>query len=227
MLDVPIVDTAYEALPLFPLPNFVVFPNTMTRLHVFEPRYRLLASDAIATNRLLVLVGLQGGWESDYYGAPPVHAIGSLCKIINEERLPDGRYNLFVHCLARVQVTTVHRLMPYRMASVQVWPDLPFDNVRMDDVMQRLTSIVRGLMVKLGENGGALGAVLAATRKPGILTHRLAAALAAEPAERQALLEMTDPILRAERLSDLASDLLLRVDQPKVDFSGIDLAMVN
>jgi len=228
MLEVPIVEPNYEALPLFPLPNFVIFPNTMTRLHIFEPRYRLMASDALATQRLIVLVGLKPGWESDYYGSPPVHEVGSLCKIINDERLEDGRYNLFVHCLARVQITTVHRLMPYRTAGVSVRPDHTVDVRRLDDSVQRLVSVVRGLILKLGENGALLGSVLAATRKPTILTNRLAAALATDPADRQRLLEAADPVERADRLTDLAGDLLLRVDQPELgDLEGFDLSMVN
>ena len=227
MHEVPIVEPNYDALPVFPLPNFVIFPNTMTRLHIFEPRYRLMAAEAVASQRLLVLTGLKQGWESDYYGSPPVHEFGSLCKIINEERLEDGRYNLFVHCLARVQITTVHRLMPYRTASVRVQPDLPADPERLDEAMGRLVACVRGLILKLGENGALLGSVLAATRKPAILTNRLAAALATEPAERQRLLEMSDPVARAERLADISGDLLLRVDVPEIEMEGLDFSMVN
>lgn len=227
MHEVPIVETNYDTLPVFPLPNFVIFPNTMTRLHIFEPRYRLMASEAVASQRLLVLTGLKQGWESDYYGSPPVHEYGSLCKIINEERLEDGRYNLFVHCVARVQITTVHRLMPYRTASVLVCPDQVVDPARLDEAMGRLVACVRGLILKLGENGALLGSVLAATRKPAILINRMAAALATDPAERQRLLEMTDPVERAERLADLSGDLLLRVDVPEIDMEGLDFSMVN
>ncbi len=227
MLDVPIVDTSYDALPVFPLPNFVIFPQTMTRLHIFEPRYRLMAAEALSTQRLIVLVGLKGGWEADYYGSPPVHEIGSLCKIVNEERLEDGRYNLFVHCLARVELTTLHRLLPYRTASVTVRPDLPADPARLLEASDRLLSVVRGLMVKLGEHATLLANVLASTKKPVILVNRLAAALVPDPADRQALLETTDPVLRAERLCDLAGDLLLNSEQPAMSLGSVDMSMVN
>ncbi len=227
MLDVPIVEMSYENLPVFPLPNVVVFPNTTTRLHVFEPRYRLMTADALASQRLIVIVGLKPGWEADYYGSPPVQEIGSLCKIMNDERLEDGRYNLFVHCLARVELTTVHRLMPYRTAGVRVRPDLHYDLQKMDEVAARLISTVRGLVVKLGENGAALSALLSATRKPVLLTNRLAAALATDPQMRQMLLEMSDPILRCERVADITGDLLLRVDNPEIDFDNLDFSTVN
>lgn len=227
MLDVPIVQPRYDAVPIFPLPSFAIFPNTMTRLHVFEPRYRLLTAEALASSRLIVLVGLNEGWEGDYYGSPPTHNIGSLCKIINEERLDDGRYNLYVHCLARVQLTQVHRLMPYRVASVQVLPDLQCDPAVLDETTARLLSTVRSLVVKLGDNGAPLGQILGSTRKPILLANRLAAVLAHEPAERQRLLEDTNPLTRIERLADLAGDLLLRADFPEIDFGQVDLSVVN
>lgn len=211
MQQVAIVESHYESVPVFPLPNFVLFPNTMTRLHVFEPRYRMLTADALSQDRLVVLVGLKPGWEEDYYGSPPVFGVGSLCKIVNEERLEDGRYNLFVHCVARVRVRTIHRLTPYRTAEVEVIPDHAAEDVEVvEDAVGRLVSCVRGLILELGEQGVVLSSVLTSTRKPDILTNRLAAALATEPEHKQALLETTSVQARAERLTDLSGELLLR-----------------
>lgn len=227
MLDVPIVQARYEAVPVFPLPSFAIFPNTMTRLHIFEPRYRLMTAEALAGSRLIVLVGLKTGWEADYYGSPPTHQVGALCKIINDERLEDGRYNLYVHCLARVQLTQLHRLQPYRTASVQVLPDDPVAPESMEQAMTRLMGVVRSLVVKLGENGAPLAQIIGSTRKPVLLTNRLAAVLCHQPEERQKLLEMTDVLARIERLSDLAGDLLLQADFPEIDFGQVDLSVVN
>ncbi|MCO4763631.1 MAG: LON peptidase substrate-binding domain-containing protein [Myxococcales bacterium] len=211
MQRVPIVEDSYESLPVFPLPNFVLFPNTMTRLHVFEPRYRMLTADALAGERLVVLVGLKPGWEEDYYGSPPVFGVGSLCKIVNEERLEDGRYNLFMHCVGRVRIRTIHRLTPYRTAEVEVIPDhREEDTTQVDEAMTRLVGCVRGLILEMGEQGVVLSSVLTSTRKPDILTNRLAAAIATEPAQKQSLLETTSVQARAERLTDLSGELLLR-----------------
>lgn len=227
MLDVPIVDSRYEALPVFPMPSFVLFPNTMTRLHIFEPRYRMMTAEALAGQRLIVLVGLKPGWEADYYGSPPTHEIGSLCKIINEERMEDGRYNLFVHCLARVQITHLQRLMPYRVAAVSVLPDVEMPPAELDQAMSRVLSVVRSLVVKLGDKGQALAEVLGSTRKTAILSNRLASALCAEPVERQRMLETTDPLARLEKISDLAGDMLVRADHPEIDFDSVDFSVIN
>lgn len=228
MQKVAIVESAYESLPVFPLPNFAMFPHTMTRLHVFEPRYRLMTSEALSTDRLLVLVGLKDGWERDYYGSPPVHEIGSLCKIVNDERLEDGRYTLFLHCLARVRLRTIHQLTPYRTAQVEVVPDDETeDQHELDEVMVRLEGCVRGLILQLGDRGVDLGTVITSTRKPQILTNRLATALATAPADRQALLETTSVRERAEKLCEHAGDLLLRTTEFEDEAVAGDLSMLN
>ena len=227
MHRVAIVNDQYDSLPIFPLPNFVMFPHLVTRLHVFEPRYRMMVAESLSTHRLIVLVGLKGGWEDDYYGSPPVHAVGSLCKIINDERLADGRYNLQLNCVARVNISTIHRLTPFRTAAIEVLPDEFGDDHHRTEAVVRLIACIRGLILHLGEHGTVLANVLNRTRKHDILTNRLAHVLATDATERQALLEVTDITDRAERLTDVAGDLLLRATNIGSTEGGSDPAVVN
>ena len=57
-----------DLLPLFPLPNVVLFPNVFLPLHIFEPRYREMVADALASDRMIGMVLLRPGWERDYEG---------------------------------------------------------------------------------------------------------------------------------------------------------------
>ena len=50
-----------DLLPLFPLPNVVLFPNVFLPLHVFEARYRDMVADAVATDRMIGMVLLRPG----------------------------------------------------------------------------------------------------------------------------------------------------------------------
>ena len=59
---------------LFPLPNAVLFPQVMQPLHVFEPRYRQLAEDALAGDRFIAMALLAPGWQSDPAGCPAICA---------------------------------------------------------------------------------------------------------------------------------------------------------
>ena len=93
---------------LFPLPNMVFFPQAVQPLHIFEPRYRQLTADALAGDRLIALVLPKPGWEADYGASPNVHAVACLGKIIAEQKMDDGRYNLLLRGLCRIQI--VHEI---------------------------------------------------------------------------------------------------------------------
>src|SRR5476651_2537606 len=79
---------------LFPLPNLVFFPNVMQPLHIFEPRYRQMTADALDDDKLIALVLPRADWEKDYEGKPPIHSVACLGKIIADQKLEDGRFNL-------------------------------------------------------------------------------------------------------------------------------------
>src|SRR5256885_4062278 len=94
--DLPIFDpeTFSGKVRLFPLPNLVLFPHVLQPLHVFEPRYRQLLTDALDDDRMIALALLRPGWEDDYDKRPPIHPVVCIGKVHNEERFADGRYNL-------------------------------------------------------------------------------------------------------------------------------------
>jgi len=83
-----------DLLPLFPLPNVVLFPDVFLPLHIFEARYRDMVADAVASDRMIGMVLLRPGWERDYDGRPPLYRVGCSGVVTHVERLPDGRYNL-------------------------------------------------------------------------------------------------------------------------------------
>src|SRR5215471_4819338 len=89
---------------LFPLPNVVLFPHLVLPLHIFEPRYRQMTTDALAGDRLLAMTLLKPGWESDYEGMPEIYPIACLGRIQAEKRLPDGRLNLQLRGLTRIRI---------------------------------------------------------------------------------------------------------------------------
>src|SRR5215467_7574945 len=89
---------------LFPLPNLVLFPHVMQPLHIFEPRYRQMTADALAGDRLIALALLRPGWESDYDGKPAIYPVACLGRVVAEQRLDDGRYNILLRGLSRVRL---------------------------------------------------------------------------------------------------------------------------
>ena len=76
-------------IPIFPLPNVVFFPDTYLPLHIFEPRYRDMITDADQDGQCIGMVLLKTGWEDDYYGNPPVFSLGCIGRIKNIQSLAD------------------------------------------------------------------------------------------------------------------------------------------
>src|SRR5580658_8985720 len=89
---------------LFPLPNLVFFPHALQPLHIFESRYRQMTADALAGDRLISLVLLQPGWEKHYEQKPALYPVACLGRIVAEETLDDGRYNLLLRGIGRVRI---------------------------------------------------------------------------------------------------------------------------
>src|ERR1700732_3420710 len=81
-------------IPLFPLPNLVLFPGVAVPLHIFEPRYREMIADVSASHGIIGMMLLKGDWERDYYAYPDIFEVGCAGRISLLTPLPDGRYNL-------------------------------------------------------------------------------------------------------------------------------------
>src|SRR5687767_12178546 len=111
-------------LPLFPLPNLVFFPSTRLPLHIFEPRYRQMISDALEADKRFGIVLLRPGWESDYFGEPAIYGCGTVGTIEQAVPLDDGRFNILVHGDVRFRVVGEVGTTPYRTARVVATPEV-------------------------------------------------------------------------------------------------------
>ena len=141
-----------DLLPLFPLPNIVLFPNVFLPLHIFEPRYRDMVTDALASDRLIGMVLLKPGWEHDYEGRPPVYPMGCSGVITHVDRLPDGRYNIVLRGLERFRMLEEDHLRPYRRANVE--PAAEHPTVAADRaVLRRQRSKLEALLAPAIERG--------------------------------------------------------------------------
>jgi Lon protease-like protein len=109
---------------LFPLPNLVLYPHVMQPLHIFEERYREMLEDALAGDHLITMAVLNPGWETDYESRPPISEFACLGKVVAHHRLDDGRYNLLLLGVQRVQIVKeLDPLRSFRQARVELLED--------------------------------------------------------------------------------------------------------
>ena len=131
-------------IPLFPLPDVVLFPGVSRPLLIFEPRYREMVADALKGNRVIGMVLLRPGYEKDYEGRPPIYTIGCAGEIEDYEQLPDGRYGILLRGLTTFRVVSEDQRKPYRLARVQAVPELLKDEERgpLSTLRERLAKLL-------------------------------------------------------------------------------------
>ena len=196
------------ALPIFPLPDVIFFPNTLMPLHVFEARYRAMVMDVLARDRRLAIVKLMPGFEPTYAGKPAVHAVAGAGEIVSWERLATGRYNILVKGEWRVRIEGERPSDTlYRIVSAQKLEEIaPTTDV--SAALARIRAACGRLLQALVRPPDLLDTALAEGQAPGVIADRIAAAVVPDPAVRQELLETLDVTRRLERLGAALDQLV-------------------
>jgi len=91
-----------KIIPIFPLSNFIIFPDTTVPLNVFEPRYVEMINDSMKKNKLIGLIQPKNN-NSD--SVIDLHETGCLGKIINFKDSSDGTYLIELNGLTRFKIT--------------------------------------------------------------------------------------------------------------------------
>jgi Lon protease-like protein len=187
-------------LPLFPLPNVVLFPNVCLPLHIFEARYREMVSDALDGDRIIGMVLLRPGWESDYEGRPDIYQIGCAGLITHADKTSDGRYNLVLRGFEKFRVRQEDHRRSYRLAEVDtiLEPMSETDRAVMRVERRRLET----LLVPQPEGRG-VDPKMPPSMPDEELVNALAQYLDLEVVEKQALLERHGLVDRCRSLIDL------------------------
>jgi uncharacterized protein len=183
-------------IPIFPLPNVVLFPNVFLPLHIFEPRYRQMLDDALNGDRIIGMVLLRPGWERDYEGRPPVYPIGCAGVITHAERLGDGRFNIVLRGMEKFRVVGEDTAQAYRLAQVTAMPETISDAARAEIRGERRR--LEALLVP-----DANETKMPTSMPDEDLVNALAQYLEFEPVEKQALLERDGLLARCRSLIEL------------------------
>lgn len=188
-------------IPIFPLPNTVFFPKTYLPLHIFEPRYRQMVTDAAMGGQCIGMVLLKEGWESDYYGNPPIFAMGCVGRIVSMQPLVDGRSNILLQGLERYEIQAEHFDRSYREATIRLTSRA--SDGRLDPMVR--TKLVHTLeeFLKSRDDAPTWQALFREEVSDDILINSVSTYLECTPLEKQFLLEAESLQQQARRLGDL------------------------
>ncbi len=190
-----------RALPMFPLGR-VLFPHETLTLHVFEPRYREMTEMCLTGDGEFGVVLIERG--SEVGGGDSRFSVGTVARIVEAGRLPDGRFLLATIGTQRFQVEQWLPDDPYPRADVSPRPDDVQRNAGADlGAIARLLRRVSALTAELGEP-----AVVSVTLAddPVRASYEAAAAAGLGPLDAQRLLELDDAAERLSRLQTLLAD---------------------
>jgi Lon protease-like protein len=186
-------------IPIFPLPNVVLFPNVFLPLHVFEARYREMVEDSVKGDRIIGMVLLRPGWEKDYEGRPPVYPVGCAGVMTHSERLPDGRFNIVLRGMEKFRITGEEGGRSYRVARVDPVMEPPPDVER--EAIRQERRRLEALLVPQAE--GRTDLKVPSSMPDEDLVNALAQYLEFDPVEKQALLERDGLLERCRSLIEL------------------------
>lgn len=108
-----------DIMPIFPLPNVVLFPNSNLPLFIFEDRYKQMVHDCLKGDRYLSVALLKKGWEQQS-GTPRPHTIAGFGRIVRATRQPNDCMDIVIQGMGRIEMTAFHDDRAYLRASVNL-----------------------------------------------------------------------------------------------------------
>jgi len=187
-------------IPLFPLPNLVLFPNIVVPLHIFEERYKLMINGCIDHDEPFGLVLLRSGAEEETEDT--IHRVGVTARIVEVERLDEGRMNILCEGDARFRVFRFIQQTPFWKGSVELF----------EDKEQHVPQVLYDQVAELYRSVAEASARLSEAEQPELnlpesgtdLSYMVSYVLDIDSEEKQKLLEMNST---PERLRMLVAHL--------------------
>ena len=110
-----IIKNLPNIIPVFPLSNFIIFPNTSVPLNIFEPRYIEMIDNSMKTDRIIGMI--QPKKQKD--GIPQLYNVGCAGKITNFNETEDGRYLIVINGISRFKILKeINNNKPYRECEI-------------------------------------------------------------------------------------------------------------
>jgi Lon protease-like protein len=194
-----------KPLPMFPL-GTVLFPHATLPLHLFEDRYRALAETCLQGDGRFGVVLIERGFEVG--GGDQRFGVGTVARIVEAARTPDGRYLLATVGTERFRVRKWLDDDPFPRAEIEVLDEprrVPADAGARRDEVQRLLNRVLAMSAELGDRAAPVGAATL-DDDPVRASFEAAALAPIGPLDAQRLLEVDDASDRLERIEALLTD---------------------
>ena len=199
-VKVPDENELPSELPVLPLRDTVVFPDTMIPLTVGQERSIKLIDEVLAADRLLVLVASKDA-EVETPGPDLLHQIGTVALAHKMVKLPDNTMRILVQGLQRVKITGYTSEEPYLRATIEKLEDVVVESKEVDALRANLLSVFSRIVSLVPYLPEELEMAAANVEEPGALAFLVASTMRIKTEDKQELLEEADVEQRLRKLT--------------------------
>jgi ATP-dependent Lon protease len=211
-------------LPILPVRDMVIFPYMILPLFVGRD-ISIKAIDHASSHEKMVLLVTQKDVNIENPAPDDLYTMGTVGTILRTLKLPDGRLKILVQGISKVKVKKFTQTNPFYMCETEKVVDQEVPEVTIE--IEALMRNIKEQMEKAVSMGKSLLpdviVLIENIEAPGKLADLVASNLSLKAEQAQELLEVTDPILRLKKLSDILNrevELLLVQHKIQSDAKG-------
>jgi ATP-dependent Lon protease len=193
-----------ESLPVLPLKEMVVFPDSATPLAVGQERSIALVDDVVGRDRMLALLTAKDS-EVERPGWDDLYDIGTAAIVHRLIRVPDGTLRILVQGLERIRLESRVKDEPYLVGQFSEQPDVVTESKEVEALTRNVQTLFGRIVGLAPYLPAELELAAANVDDPAALSHLVASTLRLKTEEKQRLLELTDVEQRLRELSVIMS----------------------
>jgi ATP-dependent Lon protease len=205
--DVPVADDDVEipgALPVLPLKETVVFPQSMTPLAIGQERSITLVDEVVSGNRMLALVTVRNE-EADPPGWDDLYDVGTAAIVHKLIRVPDGTLRILVQGLRRIRLDRHVQDDPYLVGEFSQVPEVAEESKELEALTRNVQNLFGRIIAAVPYLPEELQIAAANVDDPTALSHLVASTMRLKTGEKQQLLEEADVEQRLRAISAILS----------------------
>jgi Lon protease-like protein len=198
-------------IPLFPLPNLVLFPHIVVPLHIFEERYQLMINACIDSGKVFGAVLLRGG--ADEETDETIHRVGVTARIVEVERLDEGRMNILCEGENRFRIHRFTQKTPFWKAAVELIEDK--EHLGPESLYEQVADLYRSVANLSAQLSGSQQPEMVLPESSPDLSYMVSYVLDIDFEEKQTLLEIDSTAERLRMLLAHLTETIRKLEQQR------------
>ncbi|MEZ4359995.1 MAG: endopeptidase La [Kofleriaceae bacterium] len=194
-----------DSLPILPLRNSVLFPNSIIPIDVGRRKSVRLVEDAIAKERPVIGILTQRDARTEDPASGDLYLVGCAARILKVIKLAKDNFSVILQGVSRFEVTSFEGNEPFLSARIRSVPDPTSSDVELDALVMNLKDIAKRVVKLMPELPKEAGALVDSVTEAGHLADVITVNLELEVGEKQDVLETFDLKTRTRKVLQFLS----------------------